>query len=611
MMLLPPIDAWLGFPGFLLAALLCILLGGAVCGRVEPEFRLIAGWGLLSIVLTLWGVLTPLSLRIPVLLLTALALASLALRGNRVGWPAIGRTALLTLPLWLAMVPLHAAEIDTWLNLLPNAAYLADHGVFPTAWRPESWSFLPGAPYNTQFVAFAGSVLSGGFSQAAMSWFNILLACAAGLLLARIIADTSATPPWWAFACGFLLAVPLNPGFTPRVSFAAYGEWPLGATLMAAIWLGAAYLQARRQGGPGRPHLIALALVLAAMVNTKQSGLGLVIALAAPLAALGLTIPGRRIATAVSLAVAVLPSLLLYAIWQIFVAHAGIAQLTVLPESAWNIPLLPQILRAMLHEVVLRATFFLLLAATLIAGAIAAGRRDLSPRGTVLMLFAATALLFNLYLLLTYVVHFDPGMAVRAHSYARYNFQLGLALMLALTVLLRPAAHRLVTAWSAATRRRAAIVAIMLVLLLPITAMPVLRFDFDVPQPTLRLIAAGTATHLAPGDRLGLILPNDQDDNVASFLRGTLLFTPPRRHPLDFRIADDNAQTTFTTMAQAGFPLILTSCTPSDLPGVPPNVAALLRRSNDTWQVLETWRYPPDLARARSGMLAPLCNPKR
>ena len=86
------------------------------------------------------------------------------------------------------MLPAWPSQVDTWLNLLPNAAYLFDHDMLPRQDRPPSWSFIPVAPYNTQFVAYAASVVAGRLIPNAMALFNLALLAAAGLLLARVLA---------------------------------------------------------------------------------------------------------------------------------------------------------------------------------------------------------------------------------------------------------------------------------------------------------------------------------------------------------------------------------------------------------------------------------------
>ena len=237
-----------GTAGLAVTLLLFLALGGAATPRrTWPEFQLAAGWGVACVGLTAWGVLTPWSLRWPAaaLGLSGSAWLAWAVWHKRLGtWAALPPLLLLTVPLWLVMLSVWPSQIDTWLNLLPNAAYLFDHDRLPTAALPASYSFLPVAPYNTQFANYLGSLAAGSFAEGGMSLFNIALLCAAGLLIARALAATERAPPWWACAIALLLIVPLNPGFVPRFHLSPYGETPLAVTALFAVWLNE---QERRQ----------------------------------------------------------------------------------------------------------------------------------------------------------------------------------------------------------------------------------------------------------------------------------------------------------------------------------------------------------------------------
>src|SRR6478672_9962636 len=141
-----------GVAGLAATLLLFLALGRMATSRPTlPEFQLATGWGVACLALTAWGPLTPWSLRGPA---AALGLAATAWLGRpgwcgRVGtWGALMRMLPLTTPFWLLMLSVWPSQIDTWLNLLPNAAYLFDHDRLPTASLPTSYSLLPVAPYN-------------------------------------------------------------------------------------------------------------------------------------------------------------------------------------------------------------------------------------------------------------------------------------------------------------------------------------------------------------------------------------------------------------------------------------------------------------------------------
>src|SRR5215469_7112904 len=253
-----------------------LLLGGtAFAGnRSAPEFRITAGWGALCVALTLWGVFVPASLRVPAIALLAAVLTAQFLPGRRViraDAVALGRLLLVTLPVWAVMAGVRPSQIDTFLNLLPNADYLVDIGLLPTASLPPSYSFIPAAPYDTQFLAFLGSLVWPDYPAAGMSLVNVMLRLLAGLAIARVLSRAAGASSWSATALGMLLVTLLDPGFVPRFDFSAYGETALGVTALLAAFL---YVAAQE----GRPRPLELSLILAAMINTKQSGIGLVLA---------------------------------------------------------------------------------------------------------------------------------------------------------------------------------------------------------------------------------------------------------------------------------------------------------------------------------------------
>src|SRR5579862_2585617 len=261
--------------------LVMMLAGSAMVGRrLPPEIRIVVGWGAFCLVMTAWGVLSGLSLAIPATAFVISAITGALLRSglpDRAEWSGIAGLLVLSLPFWLVMAPIRPAEPDTWLNILPNAVYLVDHGVLPAAGRPDAHSFLPATPYNTQFLAYLGGLVEPDFPAGGMSLVNLLLLVASGGLFARTIAGTGPgeAPGWAATALGILLATGLNLGFVPRIHLAAYGETGLAVTALMAGWVFVEALE--RRPWP----VLALGLVFAAMVEIKQSGFGLVAACAA------------------------------------------------------------------------------------------------------------------------------------------------------------------------------------------------------------------------------------------------------------------------------------------------------------------------------------------
>jgi hypothetical protein len=568
-----------------------LLIGGAVCSRsAAAEVRIVAGWGALCLVLTLWGVFAPLSLRIPAVAIVAAAVLAQMMRTRRIGGEnaaALGRLVLLTLPLWAVMAGVRPSQVDSFLNLLPNADYLVDYGLLPTATRPPSYSFLPAAPYDTQFLGFLGSLIWPDYPAAGMSLINVMLRLLAGLAIARRLTRAGGAPSWSALAFGVLLVTLLDPGFVPRFHFSAYGETALAVTALLAACL---FVEARA----GRARWVELALVLAAMINTKQSGIGLVLAVAgAGVVAVLAERPGQWRPVIGKTVLALVPAAVIYLVWRYHAARAGVAELEPLPLAAWNWGLLPTTFKAIAAAIAEKPTYF---TAEIIAFSclpLLLRRRGWSPATRVLTVNAAAFVLYNGFLVVTYIAHFSATMASEAHSYFRYNTHLSLILVLSLAL----AVWELCPAPLGRPRfRRCAVAAVIaLALLGPLAFAGRLRFDLAMPQPVVWGLASDVKPYLKDGDRLALLLPGD-DGEVGELLTGYLASAPPRRRGLDTLRLETGDASALDAAATRGYDRAFVSCTPGGLLGLPAGRAALLTRGDGGWQVAASWSLPEGTA---------------
>ncbi|HLI21086.1 MAG TPA: hypothetical protein VKV32_08210, partial [Stellaceae bacterium] len=323
------VPSWLdlaGWAGVAVASVATMGLGRLVTRRrAPPESALIAGWGVIVLVLSGWGIATPASMYWPALALlvlgiagwadeislfdgvhgtvagtAALAIGDLADRGGKKALRGVGRVVVLALPLLALTASARPSLPDTWLNLLPNAAYLYDHNFFPADARPPAHSLLPGAPYNMQLASYMAGLFLPNFPASAMIDFNIVLQLAAGLLLARIIlGEDTALPRWSIVALGLLLAIPLNPGFDPRYHLSPYSEPSVMVVLAFAGWHAARALDRIAGGRDARSDLIVLALALAALVNIKQESVALAVGVVVALLWLAAMARARQRATVV------------------------------------------------------------------------------------------------------------------------------------------------------------------------------------------------------------------------------------------------------------------------------------------------------------------------
>jgi hypothetical protein len=571
-----------------------LLFGSLVCGRgAAAEFRIGAGWGAVCLVLTAWGVLIPASLRIPAVAVIIAALAVLLVPGRRPrrgDWVALCRLLLVTLPLWAVIAPVRPSQVDTFLNLLPNADYLVDYARLPIAASPPSYSEFPAAPYDTQFLAFLGSFVDRVYPASGMSLVNVMLRLVAGLAIARCLARGAphSAPPWSLVALGMLLVTLLDPGFVPRFHFSSYGETSLAVTALLAGLLFIETPQTRR---------LELGLILAAMINAKQSGIGLVLALAGAAVIVGALedpAPLRRIV--VETAMVLFPAALIYGIWRYYVAYAGVDELVPLPFSQWNWAVLPAMFRGIVGSVAEKPVFFVGVVLAIASFPFLLRRRGWSQTTKMAGFFTATFFLYNGFLVVTYIAHFSALMSAEAHSYFRYNTHLSLLLVLSLALTVCEFCPRVRSGLGA---RRAAVIVVMAVALLsPVAFAGRLRFDIAMPQPVVWDLAAELKPYLQNRDRLALLLPGD-DGEIGQMLSDYLASAPPRRLGLEItqqRTADGAA---LDAAAGAGYELAAISCTPAGFLGLPGRTAALVRHEVGGWHVVASWPLATGTALSR------------
>jgi hypothetical protein len=599
---LPLPEDLLGLAATWCVAVILMLAGAISTGRrMPPEIQISAGWGMLCLVLTAWGVLVPLNLAIPATGFVFIALSVLTFRHRRpspVAWRTLGRTLVVTLPLWLVMAPIQPSQPDTWLNLLPNAFYLVDWGRLPSAGLPPSYSYLPAAPYNTQFLSYLGSLVLPDYPAAGMSLMNVLLMLTSGVLLGRAVTMTSVKTndvlPWGVIAGGVVIAMLLNPGFVPRFHLSAYGETALAVTGVVAAWLLVTAQGELAENGRLAGILPATGLVLAAMINAKQSGIGLVTATAGAAIVTSVAEGGRQLRGMLRLiGLAILPALGLYALWRYHVLVAGIGELKPLPLAQWNWAKIPAIFASAGEVIAAKPVYFGCATLALVAWPVLLLRQGWTPSTRLLTYFVAVFLLYNGFLLLMYIGLFPGGMSIEAHSFFRYNTHLALVLSLSLALAARDLG---IGRWLVGNRARVVgRIALATAVLAPLVYAYRLRFDLDMPQPLVRSLAAQLKPYLADGDRLALLLPGD-NDSVATMLAGLLADTSPRRTRLDLLRRDTADPATLDEAARLGYRLALISCVPADWQGLPASEAVLLRHDPDGWHSRAAWPYPSHAA---------------
>ncbi|HEY1503125.1 MAG TPA: hypothetical protein VGF92_02430 [Stellaceae bacterium] len=607
------VPSWLdlaGWAGVVVAVLAMCGVGRLVTrGRAAPESALLTGWGVCVLVLTVWGIATPVSMHVTALALLIVGLGALSWPRLRFGardWCVLARIVMLALPLLLMMGSARPSLPDTWLNLLPNAAYLYDHGFFPADARPAAHSFIAGAPYNMQLASYMAGLLLPNFPASAMIDFNVVLQLAAGLLLARIMTeDDAALPGWPVLALGLLLAIPLNPGFDPRYHLSAYSETSVTVALIFAGWHAARALDRTSGRRPAQDDFLQLALILAVLVNIKQESIALALGVVLSALALALTARAARGRVVAQILLAVLPAGLLYLGWRWYVLdHFALGELKGLPIEQWHVRELPTILLNVLRAIGERGVFFAILFATLAIAAWRLRRRELDLGTRFGAMLLGVAIVYNLALIGAYVVHFEGEMGLEAHSYFRYNTHLGLLLMATLVLFARDWRWQ---HFGGRLHRAMPALLVLLALLVPLPFLRMLRFDLEIPNLRAYQLAHEAAIRISEEDHVLLILPGD-NGTLPPTIEGVLRDLPPRRPNVVLDIANDFA----TGLANKDDLLAVLSCAPPGFVSVPEGHGALLQRVGDEWQIKAIWAYDPPPSHARWSQVlapAPLCLP--
>lgn len=586
--LIPDFANLTGFAQVLFAMTVLILAGKAMLrDRHGVAVQFIAGWGAYAALMTLWGMVTAASLRLPAAAFLLVALAGLvtALRGSggKADLAEAGRMVLAAAPLLWVMADILPSQSDNLAVMLPNTAYIFDWGHFPTQDGPPVYTDVPVAPYNFHLLSLLGSLAGNVYAPNSPSLVTVFLHLAAGLLFATALAEAK-RPGLGLTAFGLALATLLNPGFVPRVSLAGYGEAPLAIALLFSVWLALSVMDDLAQRR--RPDLLPLILAQITLILIKQQGIGLFAAhLAAVVlvAALDSRIGWRR--AAATLGGAALPAIALYLGWRLYVGSAFPAgELRAMPLSQWQWHLLPEILRDVGRVILRHAPYFVFLGLAAFLLARRPGWLGVRSRRALGVTLVA-ALLYNGFLMLTFVGHFKGE-----HSFFRYNTHQSMMLVLALALAARDLWTRFGV--SETTARRGGLAALAVMLAAPLAAAPLLRFDRDMPQPLLHTLATRIGAEIKPTDRLALLLPGD-NNSVRDALSSLLRFAPERRPLLDIRAWYSSDQAALDEAALAGYRVAALSCTDGNTLGLPAKAAALLVRGENGWTTANVWPYPP------------------
>lgn len=513
----------IGLAALLVVCAALVALGAAVAGAPRiAEADLICGWAIVSVIVVVLGTTTAVSfshIAVAVLVAAIGAAVLVVRRDGRLANSDIVRTVVLAMPVIALVTAMLPSQWDEFSHWLPNAYYILEVDGFPGAGRPKSMSAWPAYPYGLPLVIYATSRIAGNFVDNAGGLFNLALMISFALLIARILrmavsADQagifSQRPLGWAYcALGGLAVTALNPTFVPKIVFTAYADAGTSVATGFGAVLGWSMLEALAENDERRARRMALQLgfVFAALINLKQANMALVGILIMALLAAGTNQPGLRFRRLARLS----PHLLLFPIvvyvaWQLYAgSNISGGALVVRPVSEWSVSLTPDIVARMLLIASKKGGYFAVMLVAVVFAARAMARPD-GRFGQLAIITGFTFVLYNTFLLFTYVAAFGESEARAAVSYWRYNTHLG-------GICVAFGAYGIGLLWRRYLAPRIHFglgwVPIVLLLAIPIAASGKLRFDNVAPKLYVRAVGSEMAGILPAGTRLSVLDPTD------------------------------------------------------------------------------------------------------
>ncbi len=484
---------WIGLAG----------LGYLVTGRDRiVEANVFFGWAAVSTLFTCVGIFVAgafhvLSILVGILALVGIVLARL--RGDALFVPGAWRVAVLSLPLLLIAGAMDPSQWDEFSHWLPASRFLIASNGFPTA--QHTFEGFAGYPYAWPFLMYLGGQLAGGFLNNIGYQLNVLMLLTFAVFALRAAFAMAGKPRadfiGWPFAAAAaLVATAFNPTFVQKIVLTAYSDVSSATVTGAAILVSYVLLErlAGREAKSTWGSAWQLALVLALLINIRQTNLSVFLALVFALGLIAWRDADIRLGRAASmLPLIVIPAIVLYALWRYYIATRLVglsAEATLRPLAGWNFAEIPRILGSMAEVASKKFAFFIpmLVACGFAVRALLRCRTGFDRIALLVSVVFAANLAF---LFITYLGHFGRDQAVTAVSFWRYNIDVGMVAVIFLTA-------GVLWYWRGRTSfdtypRWLAPVAIVLVVALPFGFATKLRFDYEPPKPHYIAVAKALA----------------------------------------------------------------------------------------------------------------------
>ena len=592
-------------------------LGRALTGqRAIPEAAPIYGWSAAAAAILALHILFGLGFSLAgwaAIVAGGVAAAIFAYRRETLLAPILVRAALVALPLLLLAAAHRASEWDEFSHWAGATRYLFEKGALPTRADPDHGLQLPAYPFAFPILNALAAQLAGKFLESAGAVSNVLLLLCYGALAVRLATlgarggtdrpEASPVPfaAWTAAAFAVAATTILNPSFVQKIVLTNYADT---ATAVVAAFVGVLAwlaLNALAEGRDDAARGLAWQLGLTGMllVAIKQFNIVVLALIFAAAILVALRDPALKLKMLLPLApAAILPPLLMYALWRHHVATAvgATGEFGLMPVAQWIVGHVPSILWRMATIAAKKGVYFGLMLVAVGFGFRALWRCQ-SAFDRLALIAATTFLGYNAFLLFAYVASFGEGEGTRAASFWRYNMHLALL----------GAAFFAFAAGVLWRRFRGArtlppavgIFALILVIALPVALAPKLRFDLDPPKPHFRAVAEGLIG-VVPREARLLVF-----DAIGTGESGIITFYHLRR--ADRRLGTISLFAGFDTdrtkrlfadnppdfvLVHSGAALVAAATGLA----LGENESLLLRRAADGWAIVKRWPYPDRMA---------------
>ena len=488
------------------AVILWILLSaiGRLFNNKEEfaELNVIIGWAVVSAVFTIIGIFINQSFYTLSGLLLTVSLFSLygaSKHRKAIFVPGTWRILILAIPILLIVSAMQPSQWDEFSHWLPASKYLFKYNGFPNNEIPDlGSSMFPGYPFAWPFLTYLGSLIAGKFIDnipGILNFFLIMTFAVFALRTGLRVIGRELEPriSWFFASVVILVSTIFNPTFIQKIIFTAYSDSSTSVIVGFSLLMGFYFINNLNKEGfkNGSAHAWQLGLLLALLINIRQTNLVFVVIILFAVTLLAIRDPNIRLELYLKnfIKILVLP-LIVYLSWRYHVIN-GLGQIadveaTLKPLKSWNIEEIPLIIKQMSYVAFKKIAFFTPMLIACYFG-IQGLLRYRTLFHKISILIGVSFLAYTSFLFLMYVASFTHTQAITAVSFWRYSTHNGMAAIAFIVI----GGIISLNHFGFFERRSTGYLwlPIVFVLIMPLLFSYKIRFDLEMPKPHFTAVA--------------------------------------------------------------------------------------------------------------------------